>query len=121
MSKPFSYPEFDERGIKVLSRAGDAVNDMMMNITVYRVKAGEERTFFCDKEEMAVLLVQGEITYHWEEREEFALRRSFIEEGPYCLHVSRNVEVKINACADSEVLVQTTENDRDFAPVFYRR
>ena len=28
MSKPFSYPEF-ENGIKVLSTAGDAENDMM--------------------------------------------------------------------------------------------
>ena len=45
MSKPFAYPEFDENGVKVLSRAGDAVNDMMMNITVYRMKAGEFATF----------------------------------------------------------------------------
>ena len=44
MSKEFSYPEF-ENGVKLLSTAGDAVNDMMMNITVYRMKAGEKRTF----------------------------------------------------------------------------
>ena len=31
MSKEFSYPEF-ENGVKVLSRAGDAENDMMMNM-----------------------------------------------------------------------------------------
>ena len=43
MSKEFSYPEF-ENGVKILSRAGDAANDMMMNITVYLMKAGQTLT-----------------------------------------------------------------------------
>ena len=119
MSKEFSYPEF-ENGVKVLSTAGDAVNDMMMNISVYRMAAGEVRTFCYETEEMAVLLVLGNITFGWEDREETGLRRSFIEEGPYCLHVNRGVSVTIRALADSEVLVQRTENDRAFPAVFYR-
>ena len=45
MSLEFDYPQFDEQGVKVLSKAGDATNDMMMNITVYRMKAGEEKSF----------------------------------------------------------------------------
>ena len=125
MSQEFSYPEFDEHGVKILSTAGDAENDMMMNITVYRMKAGEEKTFYYPTEEMAVLLVLGEISFAWlgddnhrEERQ--GKRDSFIEEGPHCLHVSKGVEVTVKAIADSEVLVQRTENDRDFAPVFYR-
>ena len=40
MSKEFSYPEFDN-GVKVLSRAGDEINDMMMDITIYQMKAGQ--------------------------------------------------------------------------------
>ena len=78
MSKEFSYPEF-ENGVKILSSAGDAVNDMMMNITVYRMSAGETRTFCCPTEEMAVLLVLGNVTFAWEGREEAGLRHSFIE------------------------------------------
>ncbi len=119
MSKEFSYPEF-EQGAKVLSTAGDAVNDMMMNITVYRMAAGESRTFCYNREEMAILLVQGHIAFLWEGREETGLRHSFIEEGPYCLHVSRNTAVTVNALADSEVLVQTTCNETAFESVFYR-
>ncbi len=119
MSKEFSYPEF-ENGVKILSRAGDAENDMMMNITAYRMAKGERRTFCCEGEEMAVLLVLGHVTFAWEDREETGLRNSFIEEGPYCLHVSCGVEVTVMALADSEVLVQTTENERDFPSVFYR-
>ena len=30
MSQEFQYPEFDEQGMKVLSRSGDVSNDMMM-------------------------------------------------------------------------------------------
>lgn len=118
MSKEFSYPEF-ENGVKVLSRAGDAENDMMMNIAVYRMKALEERTFCCPEEEMAVLLVLGNVTFSWEGREEAGLRQSFIEEGPYCLHVSRGVPVTVKAAADSEVLVQSTQNDSNFPAKFY--
>lgn len=119
MSKPFSSPEFDEQGIKILSRAGDAVNDMMMNITIYRMKAGEERSFLCEHEEMAVLLVLGDLTFRWNGQTQTGHRDSFIEEGPYCLHVPKDIPVTVCANADSEVLVQTTENERDFAPVFY--
>ena len=120
MSKSFSYPEFDENGVKVLSRAGDAVNDMMMNITVYRMKAGEERAFLREKEEMAVLLVTGDVTFSWNGQTKTGHRDSFIEEGPYCLHTPKGVAVTVRANFDSEVLVQTTENLRNFDPVFYR-
>ncbi|MBR2889248.1 MAG: 5-deoxy-glucuronate isomerase [Oscillospiraceae bacterium] len=119
MSKEFSYPEFDN-GVKVLTRAGDPVNDMMMNITVHRLKAGRRLTLRQPEEEMAVLLVLGEVTFSWEGKLHRGKRTSFIEEGPYCLHVSRGIEVTVIAHADSEVLVQTTENDRDFGDIFYR-
>lgn len=120
MSKPFHYPEFDETGVKILSRAGDTVNNMMMDITIYRMKAGEERTFFCEAEEMAVLLVLGDLIYQWDGHEQTGHRESFIGEGPYCLHVPKAVRVTVRANQDSEVLVQSTANDRDFAPLFYR-
>ncbi len=119
MSKPFSYPEF-ENGVKTLSQAGDMFNDMMMNIRVYRMKAGESRTFHLEREEMALLLVLGEITLSWGENQARCSRSSFITEGPYCLHVPKEMTVTVKAEADSEVLVQSTENDRRFAPVFYR-
>ena len=119
MSKEFAYPEF-ENGVKVLSRAGDAVNDMMMNITVYQMAAGESRNFCLPEEEMAVLLVQGQIQYTWEGRSECAKRNNFVEEGPHCLHVSKGVAVTITAAENSEVLVQSTVNGTTFPAVFYR-
>ena len=119
MSELFSCPEFDSQGIKVLSRAGNADNDMMMNITVYRMKAGEERRFAGSGEETAVLLVLGDITFSWNGQKETGHRSSFIEEGPYCLHVCKDTQISVKANEDSEVLVQSTKNDREFQPVFY--
>ena len=120
MAKPFHYPEFDEEGVKVLSRAGDAQNDMMMDITIYKMEDGETRTFFREAEETAVLLVLGDVTICWNDRQESCHRESFIEEGPYCLHVPKGISVTVRANAQSEVLVQSTQNSRAFAPVFYR-
>lgn len=119
MSKPFSYPEF-ENGVKVLSTAGDAENDMMMNIRIYRMTAGQEHTFFCETEEMAILLVLGDVTLQWNGQCASGHRDSFIEEGPYCLHVPKGISVMVHANADSEIIVQSTENEREFQPVFYR-
>ena len=119
MSKEFSYPEFDN-GVKVLSRAGDAVNDMMMDITIYQMKAGESHTFFLADQELAVLLVLGDVTFLWEDQQRTGHRESFIQEGPHCLHVPKGTQVTVRANADSEILVQSTANDRIFQPVFYR-
>jgi 5-deoxy-glucuronate isomerase len=119
MSQEFSYPEFNEDGVKIISRAGDAENDMMMNVTIYKMKKGEVREFNLPNEEMAVLLVLGNLKYEWEEKVATGKRTSFINEGPYCLHVSKGHTVKIEALEESEVLVQSTENNNDFGCIFY--
>ena len=120
MSEIFSYPEFDSQGTKTLTKAGDRENDMLMDIAVYQMKTGEELSFSCLKDEMAVLLLTGEIQFSWEERKEWGKRRSLMEEGPYCLHVPKGILVSVLAKEDSQVLVQSTENDRVFDSVFYR-
>ena len=53
MSRQFGYPQYDEHGMKRLTRAGDAENDMMMDIAVYRMKAGESTEFYSEREETA--------------------------------------------------------------------
>ena len=119
MSAEFSRPEYDAGGEKILTRAGDSVNDSMMNISVYRMSPGEIRLFCYDSEEMAALLILGSVTFRWSGKSESGERRSFIEEGPYLLHVPRGVAVTLEAKTESEVLIQRTANDRAFEPVFY--
>lgn len=51
MGKVFGYPEFDANGEKILTTYDNEYKDMMMDIRVYRMKAGETRSFKRDGEE----------------------------------------------------------------------
>ena len=45
MGKVFGYPEFDANGEKILTTYDNEYKDMMMDILVYGMKAGETRSF----------------------------------------------------------------------------
>ena len=62
--KYFGYPQFDENGEEILSTYDNEYRAMMMDVRVYRMKAGQTRTFCRIGEETAVLLLSGEIEYH---------------------------------------------------------
>ncbi|MBQ3150956.1 MAG: 5-deoxy-glucuronate isomerase [Clostridia bacterium] len=115
----FFYPEFIN-GEKVLSRINGLNADMLMDITVYKFKKGEERVFLYSDMETAVLLIDGDLTFRFNGKEEKASRHSLFNDGPYCLHVSKNTQITLIADSDCEVLIQSTDNDRDFESKFYR-
>ena len=119
MSKVFGYPEFDDKGEMILTTYENEYKAMMMDIRVYRMKAGEVRKFRRDGEEMAVLLLSGNLTLAWEEKKETVTRKDVFTEGPWCVHVSSGVEVEAAANDETEILVQRTQNDRDFACRLY--
>ena len=45
MGKVFGYPEFDENGERILTTYDNDYKAMMMDIRVYRLKAGQKRSF----------------------------------------------------------------------------
>ena len=57
----FYYPVFDENGKKVLSDRSGETKDMLMDIAVYQMRAGQTKSFFCETDETAVLLVAGQV------------------------------------------------------------
>lgn len=119
MKELFSYNYFDNEGKKILTISGEKNPDMGMDITIYRLQAGEERRFQSDYQEIAILLVEGEVTYTYENICRQVIRDHFVEDGPYCLHMSRGFQIKIQAIKDSEILVQKAENLKTFEAVFY--
>ncbi len=119
MSNLFGYPEFDANGEKILTTYDNEYKDMMMDIRVYQMKAGETRTFLRTGEETAVLLFSGKITYEWEGNKETVSRKDVFTEGPWCVHVCTGKEVTVTAEADAEILVQCTKNDTEFAGKLY--
>ena len=82
MGKVFGYPEFDSTGEMILTTYDNDYKAMMMDIRVYRMKAGETRSFLREGEETAVLLLSGRITYAWDGKTETVSRKDVFTEGP---------------------------------------
>lgn len=117
--KVFGYPKFDANGEQILTTYDNEYRDMMMDIRVYRMKAGQTRTFLRQGEETAVLLLSGKITYVFDGQKKTVSRKDVFTEGPWCVHVSGGAEVKVTAETDAEILVQCTKNEKSFASKLY--
>ena len=119
MSEVFGYPEFDQAGEMILTTYDNDYKAMMMDIRVYKMAAGDTRTFRREGEEMAVLLLSGNLTYKWDGQEKTVTRKDVFTEGPWCVHVSKNNQVEVTAQADTEILVQCTHNEKEFPSRLY--
>lgn len=119
MSKVFGYPKFDVRGEKILTTYDNEYQEMLMDIRVYQMEKGECREFLKPTEETAVLLLNGEITYQYGDKEYPASRKDVFTEGPWCVHVCCGTKVKVVAHKKSEILVQSTLNPREFQGKLY--
>lgn len=92
----------------------------MMDVGYQVMKNDEEVIFEDAKKETALVILTGEVKVTWQGRTETMQRQSLFDENPYCLHFPRGVKAIVKAVGDAELLVQKTENDRQFDPVFYR-
>ena len=63
MGKVFGYPEFDANGEKILTTYTNEYQEMLMDIRVYQMKAGDTKEFEKAEEETAVLLLKGPLFY----------------------------------------------------------
>ena len=115
----FAKPSFDENGLQVVCEMNGSHADMMMNIYVKRLKADETYRLSDEQNETAVLLLGGEVEFAWDDKTATGKRANPFARKPYCLHVCKNTAFSVKALADSEILIQQTNNDGTFDPVFY--
>ena len=120
MSKVFGYPEFDASGEMILTTYEGDYSAMLMDVRVYKMKAGETRSFCREGEEIAVLLLSGAVTFRFEGRGHAAARKDVFTEGPWCVHAAGGVEIGVSAETETEILVQCTKNERTFPAKLYR-
>lgn len=120
MGKVFGYPQYDQTGQMILSTYENEYRDMMMDVRVFKMKKGETKTVQKSKEETAVLLLNGKVIFHLDGREHEASRTSVFEQGPWCIHFCGGTAAVIEAKEDSEILIQSTHNDRSFENKLYR-
>ncbi|QOV18377.1 5-deoxy-glucuronate isomerase [Blautia liquoris] len=119
MEKVFGYPTFDADGEQILTTYENEYKAMNMDIRVYRMKKDSTREFCRAGEELAVLLLSGEIRYEWEEGSREVSRKDVFTEGPWCVHVCTGKSVRVKAISDCEILLQCTKNDTTFPSKIY--
>jgi 5-deoxy-glucuronate isomerase len=115
----FERPEFDANGKKVLCEINGKNADMHMNIYVKKMKKGETLEIYDDKNETAVLLLQGKVTFAFDGKAESGERANPFEKKPYALHVAKNSKIAVTCDEDAEIIVEQTDNDNVFPAEFY--
>ena len=126
MSKVFGYPEYDENNVMQITEYEGDYADMMMDIFVKKLNAGEEFEICREGEEVAALLLGGEIDFFYTSKPgaDFegpfsAKRKDVFEKASWAVHVCSGRVIKIVAKAESEVLIQATHNYKEFESKFY--
>lgn len=112
-------PPFTQDGRKTLVSRKEIHPDMLMDINVHQLKRGEVRTFRRAGDEMALLLIQGDVTFRWNGQSVRAVRKDFFNERPWCLHVPKDMEIMVEASGPTELLEQATDNASSFSPCMY--
>jgi len=90
-----------------------------MDMKSFKMLPGTDRVFESAGDETAVVLLRGKVTFDVSGTKYTARRDSFIRDGLWCLHAARNTLIKVTALEESEIVSVSTENDAEFAPVFY--
>ncbi len=108
-----------KNGYNEICNMADNHPDMLMDIGIQVMAAGETLAILELVKETAVLLLDGEVAFHWEGQDAKAVRRSIFDENPVALHVSCGVEISVTAIGNAELLIQKTTNDGSFASKLY--
>lgn len=117
----FGYPSCSLTGETVIVDRNGIYKNMLQDVSVLKLRKGEVKNFYSVKDETAVLLLEGNIIFCWETKKITAKRKNVFEDNAFCLHFPRQIEVVIIANEDSEILIQKTENEKNFQPVFYEK
>lgn len=103
-----------KEGYNTLTEMNGKHSDMLMDIGVYKIKALQEQVCIDKEKESAFLLLKGKVVMEWNGNKQEVERNSVFDENPWCLHVPKKVPVKITALSEAEVLLQKTDNAKEF-------
>ncbi len=115
----FEILNFNNANEKTVCEIDGNHPDMLMNIYVKKFNAGDTHERFSEVYETAYLILYGDVEISFDGETKRMVRETPFVKGAYCLHVPKGVYVSIKATKESEILIQQTENDIVFSPVFY--
>lgn len=108
-------------GYNEITNSDTKEQSMLMDIGIQRISKGETLVLSDAKKEMALLLLDGKVVFSWQDQSIEAERTSLFDENPSVLHVPSFTEVSVRAIESSELLLQKTDNDKDFSAKFYNK
>ena len=106
-------------GYTSITKENDFSENMLMDIDIYRGKKDEKLEVLEPEKEVAVLLLEGEVEFQWEEHKLLAKRENVFDFEPYALHVCSHTKIVLEFHEDSEVLIQKASNNRAFSSKMY--
>lgn len=107
------------KGYNEISNMVNNHPDMLMDIGIQLIDAGETLSFYEEEKETAFLLLNGEVMFQWEQQTVEAARHSLFDENPVALHVPYGTKVVVTAKDKVELLIQKTTNTGHFQPKYY--
>ena len=107
-----------KKGYIHITDENDPVENTMMDFGILKLEKGKKYEDSVEKER-AFLLMNGHISFSFEGKEEESKRDSLFDEGPTCLHVSKDVKVTISSLTDCELAVISTTNKNAFSSEYY--
>ncbi|HKL73317.1 MAG TPA: 5-deoxy-glucuronate isomerase [Clostridia bacterium] len=117
----FGYPVFNTKGEKVLAKINGKNSNMLMDISVFKLKKGAKKTFFQTDKEIAILLILGKIRITTSTIDEVAERAGLFNDLPTCLHVCKKTKITVEILQDAEFMYQATLNEKTFEEKLYRK
>lgn len=117
--KMLSCIDYNGNDEKILARQDGINAEMLMDITVKKMRKGEKAVLLDEEKESALLILSGKIILNYNGAASEIFRKNPFEGLPFCLHCCRGTRVEIEALEDSEFIIQKTDNEKLFAPVLY--
>lgn len=115
----FNYPKFNKQGVKTLTRMDGKNKDMLMDILVVKIKAGDKVVYSEKDKEMCVLLTEGSVEMSCDGLTGRGNRTDVFNDLPVCMHVCKGNTLTVKAFDNSEIIYLATTNDRIFPSKFY--
>lgn len=105
-------------GYNAITAMHETDNDTGINFGILKLRAGE-RWDIDTRFETAVLLMHGNVAFHFQSRYTHAKRQSLFNESPTALHVPAGCPAAIVALSDVECAIQAVENPQWFEPMVF--
>ncbi len=115
------YEKLNEKDrVAELCSIGGKNNIMDMDIHIYTV-VDEELKIYEEDKEVAILLMEGELSFTYDGITESSYRKNVFEDMPFALHVPAGTEVFIKTKGRAQFLVQKAVNKNEFKSVLYKQ